>query len=173
LAVVAREAALSAVLEEIGRQSGTSITYDESAPTARMTCDFVAASPDEAFRLALEGLGVNYVLFGGTPDVPRVLLVSGSVAARVAATAPAIAPRPAEAEVSDDESAAEPPPEAAPLRGRMRHPGQAEGGDGGGRPSDNRASEAPTSSYPGAAPGHSGVNPNATGRARDTSRRQH
>lgn len=174
LAVVARAATVSAVLEEIGRQSGTSVTYDEDAPSARMTCDFVAANPEEAFRLALEGLGVNYVLYGGTPDVPRVLFVAASTAARapIAVAPTAAASRPAEADVADGEpganSTAEP---AAPAMSpnRFRHPPQAAEGDGA-HPAD--APAAGPNQYPGAAPGHSGVNPEVTGRSRDTHRQR-
>jgi hypothetical protein len=147
LAVVAQGAPLSAVLEEIGRRSGTSVTYDGSVPATPLTCDFVAPTPGEAFVRALEGLGLNYVLYGGTADVPRILLISGqSAAARTSVAAGTTVSRPApmiEAAEEPDPPEEEaptlaPPPGSGALPPRVRHRGEGEGSDGretGGRPS--------------------------------------
>lgn len=87
LAVVADRARLSSVLEEIGRHSGIRVTYEGAAPATLLTCDFLAATPAEAFLRALEGNGLNYALYGGTVDIPGVLLISApSGAAALART---------------------------------------------------------------------------------------
>jgi hypothetical protein len=150
LAVVAQGAPLSAVLEEIGRQSGTSVTYDGTAPATPLTCDFVASTPGEAFVRALQGLGLNYVLYGGTVDVPRILLISGpsavaqtSVAAvagaRRAVPTPMVEAAAEDPDSSDEEPAhlATPPDSGAvPRRVRGRGEGQAaDGRENGGSPS--------------------------------------
>jgi len=96
LAVVAHSAPLSVVLAEIGRHSGTKVTYEGVAPAAPLTCDFVAATPAEAFQRALEGFGLSYALYGGTPGVPGILFVfapSGvptGAPTRVATSPPAV-----------------------------------------------------------------------------------
>jgi hypothetical protein len=138
LAVAAQRAPLGAVLEEIGRQSGTSVTYDGAAPATRLTCDFVAATPGEAFVRALEGLGLNYVLYGGTADVPRVLLISGQAAlARTSAAAAAIATSPlpmVEAAPEPDASEEEAltlatPPDSGAVPPRFRRRGEGDGSE--------------------------------------------
>jgi len=154
LTVVAQGASLSAVLEEIGRQSGTRVTYDGAAPTSPVTCNFVAATPREAFVRALEGLGLNYALYGGSPDVPGVLLVSVpfGAAARRNPVAGNAAPVVREVELGADgepvavtnladEAVAVPPPEGA-VPPRFGGPGQAEPvsdkADDGDRPAGAR-----------------------------------
>jgi hypothetical protein len=123
LAVAAQRAPLSAVLEEIGRRAGTRVTYEGPPPSTLVSCDFVAATASEAFVRALEGLGLNYVLYGGSVEVPAVLLVArrtGGTAAP-AAPAPAVADATDEANPVEEEAPAMPPPG---LPARFMHQSQ-------------------------------------------------
>jgi hypothetical protein len=142
LAVRAQGASLSAVLEEIGRQSGTKVTYDGTAPSVRLTCDFVASTAGEAFTRAMEGLSLNYVLYGGTPDVPRILLISGQGAAvptSAAAVATGHGPLPVtELALEEPDPPGEvtanlaAPPEGGAAPARLRRGREGEGSDAGG-----------------------------------------
>lgn len=152
LAVMAQGAPLSAVLEEIGRHSGTRVTYEGGAPGTLLTCDFVASTPGDAFLRALEGNGLNYALYEGTADAPGILIVSapsGAAAPNRTSVTTSHRERAEVAEVIDspDEvaevidapegSVATPPPDGA-VPPRFGGPGRsepvAEGVDDGDRP---------------------------------------
>jgi hypothetical protein len=116
--VVANRVPVSAVLDEIGRQSGTKVIYDGATPRMLVTCDFVGGTPADAFRRALEGLGLNYVLYGGTLARPQSLLVLSSASAPTERAAAAMSPPPAPEVVDGGEEGdslplAEPPPDGA------------------------------------------------------------
>jgi hypothetical protein len=178
LAVVAQRAPLSAVLEEIGRQSGTSVAYDGAAPATPLTCDFVATTPGEAFVRALEGLGLNYVLYGGTLDVPRILLISGqSTAARTSVATAGVAARSApavevaeEPDPSDGETPTLPtPPEAAATPRRFDRRGQgpatSDGRESDGRPATEPGVVRPLEGRSAAEAGQRNSRPDSRGRA--------
>ena len=172
LAVVARGAPLSVVLEEIGRHSGIRVTFEGGAPKTLLTCDFAAATPAEAFLRALEGNGLNYALHGATPDNPGTLLISApsSAVASTGATATVQQAERSAATVNQTEPFVEvqspddpespslvaPPPGGA--QPRFMHQAEAEAGEGliadGGRASgdtgatqtiDDKASPPPNS----------------------------
>ena len=146
LAVVAHGAPLSVVLEEIGRHSGTRVTYEGAAPGTLVTCDFLAATPAEALLRALEGVGLNYALYGGTLDVPGILIVSapsGAAAPKQTSMTTRHGQPSGEVATVIDSPDEEPPTLATPPPGgaippRFMRPGQAEpaseGAEDDGRP---------------------------------------
>jgi hypothetical protein len=151
LSVAARRAPLSTVLEEIGRQSRTSVTYEGTAPETPVTCDFVASTPGDAFVRVLEGLGLNYVLYGGTADVPRVLLLLETTTGRTPMAASTL-PREAAAEPArtpDDEPDGAPPEDDGVPAGRRRALERMNGrGEGGGPSSSPRPVDGPDRGAP-------------------------
>jgi hypothetical protein len=114
----AREAPLSDVLDQLGRQTGMKLVYEAGRPRQIVSAVIEGVSPPVAVARLLEGLGVGYG-FSLDPSGHRVetLLISG-VTATVNTSARPAAPAPRSggngARFEPEIEAPEPPEEEAP-----------------------------------------------------------
>jgi hypothetical protein len=141
VALTARSAPLSEVLDRLARQTHMQVTYEGAPPRHLVTAALQSATPAQAVLSVLEGLGVSYALqLDDTgSEVQTLLLIAAKAGASGAAGSPTGVPQPSVGRVppppppppfDDDEEGDimeeddEPPVEMRPDRGGRGRPGR-------------------------------------------------